>query len=97
MGDPIKRRPGIPRVGVPKRGSVDARAIRLATRGTQQGFADMIGVPVKTLRNWEQRRREPSGPARVLLAVIARDPWIVYGAATGQLGSGYSPAPAAVP
>jgi DNA-binding transcriptional regulator YiaG len=62
-------------------GSIDVRAIRLSTTGgiavTQQGFADAIGVPVKTLRNWEQGRRQPTGPARVLLALIARS-WPRY-------------------
>jgi putative transcriptional regulator len=68
--------------------SIDVRAIRLSTTGgiavTQQGFADAIGVPVKTLRNWEQRRRQPTGPARVLLALIARDPWIVFDVIEGR-------------
>ena len=62
--------------------SGDHDAIRLGTRGgigaTQQVFADLIGVPVKTLRNWEQRRREPAGPARVLLSMIERDPRLVF-------------------
>lgn len=69
-------------VKTPRRGSLDVRAIRLGTRGgigaTQQVFADLIGVPVKTLRNWEQRRREPAGPARVLLSMIERDPRLVF-------------------
>ena len=81
-------RPGVPRIATPARGSVDVRAIRLSTVGgiaaTQQGFANAIGVPVKTLRNWEQRRREPSGAARVLLALIARDPWIVFDVIEGR-------------
>jgi putative transcriptional regulator len=47
-------------------------------------FADLIGVPVKTLRNWEQRRREPTGPARVLLSMIERDPWLVFDVANDQ-------------
>jgi putative transcriptional regulator len=34
----------------------------------------MIGVSVMTLQNWEQRRREPRGPARALLKVAARNP-----------------------
>jgi putative transcriptional regulator len=56
----------------------DVYAIRRsAGQLTQAAFADSIGVPVKTLRNWEQRRREPTGPARVLLALIARNPSIV--------------------
>jgi len=55
----------------------DVRAIRARTGLTQQAFARQIGVPVATLRNWEQGRRCPVGPARVLLALIARDPDIV--------------------
>jgi hypothetical protein len=47
---------------------------------TQESFAKAIGVSVKTLRNWEQRRRQPTGPARVLLACIARNPWLVFDA-----------------
>jgi putative transcriptional regulator len=76
------RRLGIPRVATPPRGSIDVRALRLSTTGglavTQQGFADAIGVPVKTLRNWKQGRRQPTGPAREPLTLIARDPWIVF-------------------
>jgi putative transcriptional regulator len=83
-----RRRPGLAIVQTPERGSLDVRAIRLGTRGgigaTQQVFADLIGVPVKTLRNWEQRRREPTGPARVLLSMIERDPWLVFDVANGQ-------------
>ena len=75
-------------VKTPERGSLDVRAIRLATKGangaTQQTFANLIGVPVRTLRNWEQRRREPTGPARVLLSMIERDPWLVFDVANGQ-------------
>jgi len=82
------RRQGIPRVATPARGSIDVRAIRLSTRGgigtTQRAFANAIGVPVKTLRNWEQARREPTGPARVLLALVARDPWIVFDVIEGR-------------
>jgi putative transcriptional regulator len=76
-------RPGLAIVPTPAVGSLDVRAIRLAARGvgaTQETFAKAIGVPVKTLRNWEQRRREPTGPARVLLACLARNPWLVFDA-----------------
>ena len=55
-------------------------AIRKAARGigaTQRSFAQAIGVSVKTLRNWEQRRRRPTGPALVLLALVQRDPLFV--------------------
>lgn len=55
----------------------DARAIRARTGLTQAAFARQIGVPVATLRNWEQGRRRPDGPARVLLALLAKDPNIV--------------------
>jgi putative transcriptional regulator len=83
-----RRRPGLAVVPTPARGSLDVRAIRLGTRGgmgaTQETFARLIGVPVKTLRNWEQRRREPTGPARVLLSMIERDPWLVSDVANGQ-------------
>lgn len=55
----------------------DAAAIRKRTGLSQAAFAKQIGVPVATLRNWEQRRRYPDGPARVLLALLAKDPDIV--------------------
>jgi putative transcriptional regulator len=55
----------------------DARAIRKKTGLSQTAFARQIGVSVATLRNWEQRRRYPDGPARVLLALLAKDPGIV--------------------
>lgn len=55
----------------------DARAIRKATGLSQPAFAAQIGVSIATLRNWEQRRRYPDGPARVLLALLAKDPGIV--------------------
>lgn len=55
----------------------DVRAIRARTGLTQSAFARQIGVPVATLRNWEQGRRCPVGPARVLLALLARDPDVV--------------------
>ena len=37
-------------------------------------FAELVGVPVKTLQNWEQKRTRPTGPARALLRAIAKDP-----------------------
>ena len=40
-------------------------------------FAAMIGVSVATLRNWEQGRRHPVGPARALLKVVKANPAIV--------------------
>ncbi|NJM84480.1 MAG: helix-turn-helix domain-containing protein [Tabrizicola sp.] len=58
-------------------GMPDVRSIRARTGLSQAAFARSIGVKPATLRNWEQKRREPDGPARVLLALIARDPGIV--------------------
>lgn len=55
----------------------DVAAIRRKTGLNQTAFARQIGVPVATLRNWEQGRRCPDGPARVLLALLDRDPGIV--------------------
>jgi putative transcriptional regulator len=55
----------------------DVAAIRKQTGLSQAAFAGQIGVSVATLRNWEQGRRRPDGPARVLLALLAKDPGIV--------------------
>jgi len=55
----------------------DARAIRKRTGLSQAAFARQVGVSVATLRNWEQGRRRPDGPARVLLALLDKDPGIV--------------------
>jgi putative transcriptional regulator len=47
---------------------------------TQLEFAAKLGVPVDTIRNWEQGKRAPRGPARALLAVIAHSPETVFAA-----------------
>jgi putative transcriptional regulator len=52
----------------------DVRAIRTKLRKSQDEFALMIGVSVATLRNWEQGRRQPHGPARALLKIAAENP-----------------------
>lgn len=52
----------------------DIKAIRAAMSMTQKQFAALLGISVNTLRNWEQGRREPEGPARVLLLVAAHRP-----------------------
>ena len=52
----------------------DVRKIRAKLRKSQTEFARMIGVSVATLRNWEQGRREPHGPARALLKIAATNP-----------------------
>ncbi|MCC6394527.1 MAG: helix-turn-helix domain-containing protein [Bryobacterales bacterium] len=50
------------------------RAILERTSLSQQEFARLIGVSVKTLQNWEQDRRHPTGPAIALLKIIAHEP-----------------------
>jgi putative transcriptional regulator len=50
---------------------------RAALGQSQDQFARMIGVSVATLRNWEQGRRVPEGPARALLTVAAKNPQAV--------------------
>jgi putative transcriptional regulator len=51
-----------------------ARNLRSRTGLTQTAFAARIGVPVETVRNWEQGKRSPRGPARALLKVIEEAP-----------------------
>jgi putative transcriptional regulator len=56
------------------------RDLRRRARLTQTEFAARLGVPVETIRNWEQGKRSPRGPARALLAVIAHSPDTVFAA-----------------
>lgn len=58
----------------------DVKAVRAALRQSQSEFALMIGVSVATLRNWEQGRRTPDGPALALLQVAAQNPAAVVDA-----------------
>jgi|SRR6516164_6215548 putative transcriptional regulator len=55
-------------------GSSRVRAIRDRTSLSQSEFAHLIGVSIKTLQNWEQDRRRPTGPAAALLSIIAHEP-----------------------
>jgi putative transcriptional regulator len=52
----------------------DVKRIRSSLGQSQSEFAMMIGVSVGTLRNWEQGRRTPDGPAQALLRVAAQNP-----------------------
>lgn len=54
--------------------AVKVKDIRKSIGLTQQRFAKLIDVNVGTLRNWEQGRRVPTGPAKALLRAIKRDP-----------------------
>jgi len=59
----------------------DIVALRRFTKLTQKEFARALEISVHTLRNWEQGRRQPEGPAIALLKIAARHPNIVRGAA----------------
>ena len=60
------------------------KAVRAKLRVSQPEFALMIGVSVATLRNWEQGRRTPDGPALALLRVAAKNPRLVARALHGS-------------
>jgi len=55
-----------------------ARGVRARTKLTQVEFAARIGVPLETVRNWEQGKRSPRGPARALLKLIDKVPDIAF-------------------
>ncbi|NOX26899.1 MAG: helix-turn-helix domain-containing protein [Gammaproteobacteria bacterium] len=52
----------------------EIKAIREKTGLSQSNFALLIGVSKRTLENWEQGRRHPTGPAKVLLRLLNDDP-----------------------
>jgi putative transcriptional regulator len=61
-----------------------ARNVRGRTGLTQIAFAAQIGVPVETVRNWEQGKRSPRGPARALLKVIEQAPEAAFAVLGGK-------------
>ncbi len=77
-GDGCGLRPPLPAV----------RDLRRRARLTQLEFAARLGVPVETIRNWEQGKRMPRGPARALLAVIAHAPDTVFAALATESADG---------
>ena len=60
------------------RNGADVRALRKFTGLSQVRFAEALGISVHTLRNWEQDRRTPEGPALALLRIVARHPRVVH-------------------
>lgn len=56
----------------------DVQRIRAGYGLSQGDFSALLGISVATLRNWEQGRRSPEGPARVLLLVAAQHPYEVW-------------------
>ena len=63
--------------------ALDVRGIRALTGLSQAKFAELLDIEVATLRNWEQGRRGPTGPARALLRAIRSNPIAVIQALTG--------------
>jgi len=55
----------------------DVGAIREKTGLSQSRFAALLGVSVRTLQDWEQGRRAPSGAARTLLVIADRNPRVL--------------------
>ncbi|HEX7776351.1 MAG TPA: helix-turn-helix domain-containing protein [Parvibaculum sp.] len=60
------------RVHIPA--EIDVKATRRRLGMTQKEFSDAYKIPIGTLRDWEQGRRSPDQPSRVLLRVIDREP-----------------------
>lgn len=56
----------------------DVKAIRENVGFSQSRFAALLGVNIRTLQNWEQGHRHPTGPARVLLRLVQTDPASVF-------------------
>jgi putative transcriptional regulator len=83
--------PDLPRDASPRKAITEklliepaVRELRLRAKLTQVEFAARLGVPLETIRNWEQGKRSPRGSARALLTVIAREPEMVFAALARQ-------------
>jgi putative transcriptional regulator len=55
----------------------DVKAVREQIGLSQSEFADLMRVSIKTLQNWEQHRRSPTGPAAALLKIVRSAPEVV--------------------
>ena len=60
--------------------SESPQVVRMRLGLSQPMFADLLGISVATLRNWEQGRRQPTGAAEILLRIAAKHPTIVQDA-----------------
>lgn len=67
QGKPIKAK-------IHEIGPMDVKAIRSNVGMSQSEFATSFGISIGTLRHWERGDRQPHGPARVLLTVLAKEP-----------------------
>ena len=60
------------------------RQVRTRCGLTQAAFAERIEVPIETVRNWEQGKRSPRGPARALLKLIDKAPDVAFATLGGK-------------
>ncbi len=72
--DWVKGKPGRVRVTYVRVPQVDVRKLRAKMGLSQTQFAARFGFSLDSIQNWEQGHRQPEGPARILLAVIAKSP-----------------------
>ena len=72
--DWVNGKPGRARVTYVPMPQVDVRKLRARMKLSQTQFAAKFGFSLDSIQNWEQGHRQPEGPARILLAVIARNP-----------------------
>jgi putative transcriptional regulator len=70
--------PALPAANGAPHDAAYARGIRARSKLTQAEFAARIGVPIETVRNWEQGKRSPRGPARALLKMIDKAPDVAF-------------------
>ena len=63
-----------------KMDALDVKKVRERTGLSQGDFASLIHVSVKTLQNWEQQRRSPTGPASALLQIVSKEPTLALSA-----------------
>lgn len=70
----ISRQSAADDVKARKSAAAYAHRVRRQTGLSQAAFAECIGVPIDTIRNWEQGKRLPAGPAKALLKIIHRAP-----------------------
>jgi putative transcriptional regulator len=76
-----ERRIAAPSIAPDRPPQVDAqyaRRVRAQVHLTQAEFAARIGVPIETVRNWEQGKRQPRGPARALLKLLDHAPDVAF-------------------
>jgi putative transcriptional regulator len=73
-GEHLRGERDLPEENIHFVGEPDPHAIRDKMELTQEEFAALLDVSVRTLQNWEQGRRDPRGPARTLLKVADQEP-----------------------